>query len=267
MANTNKGQSSKKKSQAKVDETAKKKRKPGELSTFQRVVIIIFVVVFALSTLAGALASVFQSQNSTTQVITDEEINAMYEDTVVDLEAKVEANPEDAESLLSLAQNCREWGTMLTYISTVEEDAAKGEELIQRALGYSEQCLELQDSAEARFEKAMCERQLDDDASAMVELGEITTNYPDYAPAWLQLGSLYEAQGMTEEAAAAYQSAIDADADGEQGVKENAEQYLERLQSSSEEAGDADASDETDANATDTESSDQAGEASQEAAE
>ena len=44
---------------------------------------------------------------------------------------------------------------------------------------------------------------------------------------------------MTEEAATADQGAIDADPDGEQGVKESAEQYLEALQSSDEEDADA----------------------------
>ena len=108
MAQKNK--SSKKKSQNTAAEDAKKKRKPGELSTFQKTVIIIFVVVFALSTLAGALASVFQSQNSSTQTITADDIDASYEGTVADLEAKVEADPEDTESLLSLAQSCSSWG-------------------------------------------------------------------------------------------------------------------------------------------------------------
>ena len=238
MGKTNKGQHSKKKTQDKSVEAAKK-RKPGELSTFQKTVIIIFVVVFALSTLAGALASVFQSQN-TSQTITADDIDASYEGTVADLEAKVEANPEDTESLLSLAQNCSSWGSTLSWFSSSDEDAAtRSTELLQRALGYYEQYLALEDSAEARYGKAMCESSLGDSATAMTDLGGLTTEYPDYAAGWLALGSLYEQQGMTEEAATAYQGAIDADPDGEQGVKESAEQYLEALQSSDEEDADA----------------------------
>ena len=44
--------------------TKKRERRPGELSTFQKVVIVLFIAVFALSTLAGALASVFQSSQT-----------------------------------------------------------------------------------------------------------------------------------------------------------------------------------------------------------
>ena len=262
MAKKN-NKSSKKKPQNVEAEDAKKKRKPGELSTFQKTVIIVFVVVFALSTLAGALASVFQSQNSTTQTLTAADIDASYESTVADLEAKVEANPEDTESLLSLAQNCSSWGTTLSLFSSTDEDAAtRSTELIERAITYYDQYLALEDSAEARLGKAQCESYLGDTATAMTELGELTTAYPEYANGWLALGSLYEQQGMTDEAAAAYQSAVDADADGSQGVKDSAQQYLDALQSADEETtddGSADAADEsanagTDADAAQTDS-------------
>lgn len=236
MAQKKNNKSSKKKSQNTAAEDAKKKRKPGELSTFQKTVIIIFVVVFALSTLAGALASVFQSQNSTTQTLTADDIDASYESTVADLEAKVEANPEDTESLLALAQNCSSWGSTLSWFSSTDEDAAtRSTELIERAITYYDQYLALEDSPEARLGKAQCESYLGDTATAMTELGELTTAYPEYANGWVALGSLYEQQGMTDEAAAAYQSAIDADPDGEQGVKDTAQQYLDALQSADEE--------------------------------
>lgn len=249
MAQKKNSKSSKKKSQNTAAEDAKKKRKPGELSTFQKTVIIIFVVVFALSTLAGALASVFQSQNSTTQTLTAADIDASYEGTVSDLEAKVKANPEDTESLLALAQNCSSWGTTLSLFSSTDEDAAtRSTELIERAITYYDQYLALEDSADARLGKAQCESSLGDTASAMTELGELTKAYPDYANGWVALGRLYESQGMTDEAAAAYQSAIDADSDGEQGVKDTAQQYLDALQSADEEStddGSADAEDES----------------------
>lgn len=249
MAQKKNNKSSKKKSQDTAAEDAKKKRKPGELSTFQKTVIIIFVVVFALSTLAGALASVFQSQNSTTQTLTAADIDASYEGTVSDLEAKVKANPEDTESLLALAQNCSSWGTTLSWFSSTDEDAAtRSTELIERAITYYDQYLALEDSADARLGKAQCESYLGDTASAMTELGELTKAYPDYANGWVALGSLYESQGMTDEAAAAYQSAIDADSDGEQGVKDTAQQHLDALQSAGEEStddGSADATDES----------------------
>ena len=58
MAGAKKNGAKRKKTDEKDQAKAQKQRKPGELSRFQKVVIIIFIVIFAGSTLAGALASV-----------------------------------------------------------------------------------------------------------------------------------------------------------------------------------------------------------------
>ena len=93
-----------KQSSKKGDEAAKK-RKPGELSRFQKIVIVAFIVIFALSTLAGALASVMQTQTAEdaseeSQETTVETVDGNYEGIVQDLESKVAENPEDKASLL-----------------------------------------------------------------------------------------------------------------------------------------------------------------------
>ena len=68
-----------------------------------------FIVVFALSTLAGALASVVQTQTAEdaaedSQETTVESVDSDYEGIVASLESKVAENAEDKASLLSLGR-------------------------------------------------------------------------------------------------------------------------------------------------------------------
>ena len=241
MAGAKKNGAKRKKTDEKDQAKAQKQRKPGELSRFQKVVIIIFIVIFAGSTLAGALASVVQSQNSQNQELTVETMDESYEGTVADLEAKVAENPDDTDSLLSLAQNCSSWGTSVLMLATTDDEVAHGNELLEKAVGYYDDYLEHEDSSSVRVSRALCLYYQGKTDEAATALEEVTTDYPDYAPGWYSLGALYEGQGKTDEAKAAYEKAVELDPDDEEGVKSSAESRLEALAES-----DADATNDTD---------------------
>lgn len=233
---------------------AKRERRPGELSRPQKAVIILFIVVFALSTLAGAIAAVVQSGNRTVEYNVDY-VDSQYESTVADLESKVEADPSDADSLLSLAQNCTSWGRMVGMLAQTDDERAHGTELLQRALGYYDQYLELSDTPEARTDRALCEYYLGETDQAVADLEAVTQASPDYAPAWADLGMLYESQGSTDQAVAAYEQAVEKDPDDEAGAKSYAEDRLESLRGDDEDGSADDGSDDAgtdDANTTDT---------------
>lgn len=241
MAGAKKNGAKRKKTDEKDQAKAQKQRKPGELSRFQKVVIIIFIVIFAGSTLAGALASVVQSQNSQNQELTVETMDESYEGTVADLEAKVAENPDDTDSLLSLAQNCSSWGTSVLMLATTDDEVTHGNELLEKAVGYYDDYLEREDSSSVRVSRALCLYYQGKTDEAATALEEVTTDYPDYAPGWYSLGALYEGQGKTDEAKAAYEKAVELDPDDEEGVKSSAESRLEALAES-----DADATNDTD---------------------
>ena len=241
MAGAKKNGAKRKKTDEKDQAKAQKQRKPGELSRFQKVVIIIFIVIFAGSTLAGALASVVQSQNSQNQELTVETMDESYEGTVADLEAKVAENPDDTDSLLSLAQNCSSWGTSVLMLATTDDEVTHGNELLEKAVGYYDDYLEHEDSSSVRVSRALCLYYQGKTDEAATALEEVTTDYPDYAPGWYSLGALYEGQGKTDEAKAAYDKAVELDPDDEEGVKSSAESRLEALAES-----DADATNDTD---------------------
>ena len=214
--------------------TKKRERRPGELSTFQKVVIVLFIAVFALSTLAGALASVFQSSQTVEYNV--DYVDSQYTDYVADLESQLEEDPENAETLLATARACSSWGTSVMMLAATDDEASHGTELVQRAIGYYDRYLALDNASDARVERAMCEYYLGDAETATADLEAVTTDDPEYAPAWYDLGLLYEGQGLTDEARAAYQTAVELDPDDEQGVGTNAQSRIDALTGAEDEA-------------------------------
>lgn len=251
-----------KKAQVKADESkgapkreakAKAKRRPGELSRFQKAVIVLFVAVFALSTLASALASVFGTtstdDSSSTDTSTEYTVEAMderYSDLVADLEAQLEEDPDDAATLLALGRYYSSWGASVSSLATVDEETSHANELFDRAIGYYDQYLEIEDSNAARVDRALCLYYQGDTTAAISGLEEITVASPDYALAWANLGMLYEVEGSTDEAIAAYEQAVETDPDDEYGAKSYAEERLSALEEDNEEeASDEETSDES----------------------
>ena len=239
----------------------KRGRKSGELSTFQKVVIVLFIVVFALSTLAGALASVFQSTQNQSVEYNVDYIDSQYTDYVADLESKLEGDPENTETLLAVARACSTWGSYVQMLAANDEEAAHGDELLRRSIGYYDRYLELDNASDARAERAMCEYYLGDTETAVADLEALTTDDPEYATGWYDLGLLYEAQGLTDDAVAAYQRAAELDPDDEQGVGASAQSRVDELTGATDESsGDgASAGTEADGAATDGESDETSG--------
>lgn len=237
-------------------------RKPGELSRVQKIVIVAFVVIFALSTLAGALASVFQSHQAAQDSAQDSaddtdaiaRIDGNYEGIVSSFEAKVAENPDDAASLLALGRYCLAWGANVRSQATTDDETSHANELFERAMGYYDQYLAIEDSPAARVDRALCQYYEGDTSAAVTALEELTQSSPDYAPAWLNLGMLYETQGNTDAATSAYEQAQTLDPNNEYGAYSYATQRLSALQSADEDdsADSGDGSTDDSADAADT---------------
>ena len=224
---------------------AKKERKPGELSRFQKTVIIIFVVVFALSTLAGALASVFQSTQSQEIEYNVDYIDSQFEPSVSDLESQVEASPEDTSLLRSLGDGYMQWGSYVMVLATTDEETSHANDLFNKAIATYDDLLALGEDSDVSVNRAMCEYYKGDYTAATNDLEALTEADPDHASAWLNLGIVNEAQGETEDAIAAYEKAVELDPEDDQGVKSSAQSRLDALQGTDEdEEGDDASSDE-----------------------
>lgn len=233
-------------------------RKPGELSRFQKGVIILFVVIFALSTLAGALASVVQSQQNQSVEYSVDDIDNQFEGTVADLESKVQDNPDDADSLRSLADNYMQWGTYVLVFASNDDETAHANDLFNKAIENYDKILAQGANSDVSVNRAMCQFYEGDTDAAVSALQDLTASDEDYAPAWLNLGIIYQAQGQTDYAKEAYEKAVELDSNGDQGVKDSAEQRLSALEGDDGTDSGDDSSDEsgTDDSGTDDDSGD-----------
>lgn len=255
-----------KRQSGKRDKGASKKGKPGELTRLQKIVIVAFIVIFAFSTLAGALASVVQTEQAEesseeSEETTVEDVDGTYEDIVASLESKVEEDPEDEASLLALGRYYLSWGADVSSIASTDDETTHANELFDKAMSYYDQYIALEDSPAARVDRALCEYYKGDTDAAVTALTEVTTSSPDYPLAWAYLGMLYEEQELTDEALAAYEQAVELDPSNEYGAYSYAQQRIYAIQSAeSEDEDDTDATDDaTDAESTDATTDDSTG--------
>jgi len=84
---------------------------------------------------------------------------------------------------------------------------------------------------------ALCQLYGGDTSGALAALQKITTDTPDYGPAWANLGLVYEMSGDTDSAVSAYEKAEATDADNEYGAKSYATQRIAAIKSSSTTSG------------------------------
>lgn len=217
-------------------------RGTDRLTRGQKVVVVVFIVIFAFSTLAGALAAIAPGANSDATDETQEEtttvasVDEQYEGFVSGLEAKLAENAEDKATLLSLGKYYAAWASGVRDAATTDDETSHANELFDKAVGYYDQYLELEDSNAVRVSRALCLYEKGDVDGARAALEELTAAVGDYGPAWMNLGKIYEELGDTEAALAAYEKAVEADADDEYGAKSYAEQRISALESSDDEA-------------------------------
>lgn len=212
------------------------------LTRGQKVVVVVFIVIFALSTLAGALAAIAPSASSDTSEETQEDttsvasVDEQYEDFVSGLEAKLAENSEDKATLLSLGKYYTAWASGVKDAATTDDETSHANELFDKAVGYYDQYLKLEDSNAVHVSRALCLYEKGDVDGARAALEEFTATVGDYGPAWMNLGKIYEELGDTEAALAAYEKAVEADADDAYGAKSYAEQRISALESSDDES-------------------------------
>ena len=218
-----------------------RRRRPGELSGFQKAVIVVFIVIFGCSTLASALASVMQpsstgttagEEDSTGTESTESTVESMdgrFGPIVSDLEAKVQEDPTDKASLLALGSYRFQWALSVRSLASTDDDTSHANDLFSQAIEAYDGYLALEDAPAVRVDRALCQYYEGDATAAMSALTDLTASDPDYAPAWANLGMLCEAAGDTDGAKSAYQAASEKDPDDEYGAKSYADQRLSSI--------------------------------------
>jgi len=203
-------------------------------------VIVFFAILMVVSMLLPSFAQVFSSNSQERQAEeqteapsygSDEEVSSStsmtsvdgvfsaYADEISSLEDKLSGDPDNLAYLLNLGQAYMGAAYQASNYASTDQDATRISEAFDTAIGYFDQYLALQDSAAVKV----------DTAGAVSALEQVTTESPDYGPAWANLGLAYEVTGDTSKAKAAYKQAEEADPDDTYGSYTFAEQRLSQL--------------------------------------
>lgn len=240
-----------------------------KMRTSTKVVIVIFAVIMALAMMLPSFASVVASNNqdaaqqeaqnssndansssdnsndssssndsaddaAATEGVPEglQSLAKQYYSRNQTLESKLDDDPNNLAALLNLAQNYMNWGYQARSQSNTDEETTYSKGLLDQAISYFDRYLALNDSNSAKVDRALCQYYEGDTDAALTALQQITTDSPDFAPGWANLGLLYENAGETDQAKDAYQKAADADPNDEYGAKTFANQRLVQITAS-----------------------------------
>lgn len=241
-----------------VEEKSKAELKRERNKKLTGIAVGAFAVIMALSMMLPSLTYIFGNNNTAQQEqeaaqaadeaeaaaaddeAADEEaptgvalVDANYAAVVDPLEAKLKDDPKDLATLLNLGNNYMSWGREASLYATDDETATHVGELFEKAIGYFDSYLELNDSPAVKVNRALCRYYSGSTDEAVADLEALTTDEASYGPAWANLGMLYENEGSTDEARAAYQKAVETDPDDEYGAKSFANQRLASMSANS----------------------------------
>ena len=239
----------------KEDELSKAELKKERQKKLAAIGIGIFAVVMALSMTLPSLSYIFGNNDSQAaeeqaaqeqaakqeeqeseddaaeeeSAVTIDTVDANYAAVVDPLEAKLAENSEDLATILNLGNDYMSWASEASVYATDDAGSAHVAELYDKAIGYFDQYLKLNDSAVVKSNRAMCHLYKGDVDTALQQLQDVTSETPDYGPAWVNIGIINEIKGDTDAAKGAYQKASEADPNDEYGAKSQADGRLAAL--------------------------------------
>ena len=203
------------------------------------VAVIAAVLVFGQGQQQAPVASdgAGQATAGTTDAATSDgdamaEIDAQYGTAAQALLGQYNDDPSNPSTLLNLANGYFDWGVAATSHAADSEDEAHAVELLNQAISYYDTYLEEHaDSKSVIVDRAICVFYTGDHETAISQLEDLVTNQDaSFAPAWANLGMFYEADGRTDDARQAYETAIDTAGDTDSyNVRAYAEERLSAL--------------------------------------
>lgn len=202
------------------------------------------------STTEAATSEDASTESSTDDAETEAETTNSYMDSLDEtyqpkveaLEAKLEENAEDKATLINLANTYLKWADTGRNYASSDADTEHVNELLTKAEGYYDSYLALDNASAARVSRALCQYYLGETDAAIKALKAVTADDESYAPAWTNLGMIYEDTGDTDAAKEAYNKAIEADPNDTYGLQSYASSQLSSIESEEEAAATTEAS-------------------------
>ncbi|WP_293820116.1 tetratricopeptide repeat protein [uncultured Parolsenella sp.] len=172
------------------------------------------------------------ADTATAQSTVLDNINSRYSGTVETLESKLSENPQDAATLINLANNYYQWASYAMRYASSDDEQQQVTDLLTKAEGYYDQYLALDDASTARASRAMCQFYLGDPTGALAALEELVSQDATFAPGWANLGLVYQALGNTDKATEAYNKALSSDPTNKYGLQSTVNSQLSSLTAS-----------------------------------
>lgn len=223
-------------------------KKGRKKPTGKEVAVVVVSVIMVVSILLPSFSQIFASQPTTSSAPTSfDGAASKYRPEVDSAKEAVDRDGGDKAAQLKLAQACYQWGIYAESYAGNDDEQSEAKELLDQARQAFGAYLNLEGSLEsdearnAAVDRALCDYYAGDTAACIESLKPVADE-TNYAPAWANLGMMYQNQGSTQDAMDAYQHGIDADPDGAAGVKSYCEQMLSSLKgSAASESGGAEA--------------------------
>lgn len=216
--------------------------------------VVVFGVLMALGMMLPSLAPIFshqaqqQAQKDAQDKAksaqehdgnTDKSTSGESQDTSTDVkdefsvlidkyEARLKKDDHDLAALLNLGNAYYSRGQLAFNKAKTTQDKQAAASSFAKAQSYFDSYLTLKGSKAVRVSKAMCAFYQGDAASALQQI-QTVLDQGDYAPAWANLGIIYELQGNKSEAKSSFQKAKDADPHNDYGIATLASTHLMRL--------------------------------------
>lgn len=216
--------------------------------------VVVFGVLMALGMMLPSLAPIFshqaqqQSQKDAQDKAksaqehdgnTDKSTSGESQDASTDVkdefsvlidkyEARLKKDDHDLAALLNLGNAYYSRGQLAFNKAKTTQDKQAAASSFVKAQSYFDSYLALKDSKAVQVSKAMCTFYQGDAASALKQIQSVL-DQGDYAPAWANLGIIYELQGNKSEAKSSFQKAKDADPHNDYGIATLASTHLMRL--------------------------------------
>lgn len=222
------------------------KRKSDRKKTIRNVAVSAFAILLVLSMMIPSLASIVsgarnakavsEAQNAITSgEVTSEQIDAIYGAGIEELEQTLNDSPNDLDTLLQLGNQYLSWGYAAGAYISDDSAAEHSAELFTKAQEYFDRYLAIEDDADVKVNRALCDLYAGDITAAQEALEAIVAEDAECASAWANLGMIYELTNP-DAAALAYERAIAADPDDEGGAKSYAQSRLDALNGVEEES-------------------------------
>lgn len=158
------------------------------------------------------------------------DVDATYGAAEQSLQHAYDKDPANPVALLNLANGYFDWGSAAMHYAASAEDEAHVRELFSQAITLYDRYLEQNPQSNSVIvDRAICVFYTGDHARAIQLLEDFTSTNAEFAPAWANLGTFYEAAGQKDKARKAYEHAVETAGEAEASVKTFAQQHLESL--------------------------------------